>query len=507
MLLSMKKIYPLLIFISFFFISASALKIRTLYHSLDPRSVSQHLALYELYPDSPEGIQALKKAWNLLEGEAYSLPLPLGSPAIQSLISLINKQPEEKILSLPDQELSLIEKLAAKLPNRKLKGFSAKTEAEVLALPSEEIDLAHALFLSHLDEQNPHSGKVYEAMMDLMALQILAKLPPDASALKKIETINHFIFFEMGFRFPPHSVYAKDIDLYTFLPAVLDSRKGVCLGVSLLYVCLAQRLNLPIEMVTPPGHIFVRFRDGDQVVNIETTARGIHIDSEEYLGIDTRSLQERSVKEMIGLAHFNQAAGYLRQKDFSKTLACYTKAKPYLPDDYLLTELMGYTYLFLGQIEEGTALLEKVKDHIPRYAVSKENMAEDFLNGEADVASILSIFMEVNDSRDSLLAKKTALENSVEKFPRFRAAIFALATTHLQLHRSKEALHWLNSYHQLSNEDPTVEYYLAALCAERCDLSKAWEHYHRAEKLTKARFHNPKALKELRQLLIQKAPL
>lgn len=497
--------YIALIFL--IFIAASPLKIRTLYRSLDPRSISQHLALYELYPDSPEGLQALKKAWILLEGEAYALPLPLGSSTIQSLISLVNKQPDEKIPSLNDQELQMIEKLASKLPNRKLKGFKVQTEAEVLSLPSEEIDLAHGLFLSHLDEQNPHSGKVYEAMIDLMALQILAKLPPNASAMQKIETISSFIFFEMGFRFPPHSSYAKDIDLYTFLPSVLDSRKGVCLGVSLLYICLAQRLDIPIEMVTPPGHIYVRFRDGKHLVNIETTARGIHMDCEEYLGIDTRALQQRTVKEVIGLAHFNQAAAYMRQKNYEKTLACYQKAKPYLPEDPLLFELTGYTHLFLGQIEEGKQLLAKVKDFIPQHAVSKDVLAEDFLKGEADVESIQTIFMEVDDSRDSLLTKKAALEKSLEKFPHFRTGIFALATVYLQLHRNKEALHWLNHYHQLYSEDPTAEYYLAALCAERCDLGKAWEHFHLADSLTKGRDHRPKALKELRHVLMQKAPL
>lgn len=95
----------------------------------------------------------------------------------------------------------------------------------------------------------------YEALIDLMALQILARLPKQASAEEKIIAINTFIFDEMGFRFPPHSLYAKDIDLYTFLPSVLDSRRGVCLGVSILYLCLAQRLELPLEMITPPGPV------------------------------------------------------------------------------------------------------------------------------------------------------------------------------------------------------------------------------------------------------------
>lgn len=493
------------------FLSASPRKVHALFRSIDPQSVSQYLALYELYPQTPEGQQAFKKAWELLQGgrtQANYLPLnSLKASAIDSLVSLVNKQPDEKPPTLNAEELQIIEKLASNLPNRHLKGFQAQTEAEVLQLAPEEIDLAHALFISHLDEENPYSGKVYEAMMDLMALQILAKLPDNASAVQKIEAINRFIFFDMGFRFPPHSCYAKDIDLYTFLPSVLDSRRGVCLGVSLLYICLAQRLSLPIEMVTPPGHIYVRYRDADNLINIETTARGIHLDCEEYLGIDTRTLQERTIKEVIGLAHFNQAGAYMRLKDYAKTLACYQKAKLYLPKDLLLQELMGYTHLFLGQIEEGRQLLEGIKNLIPEHAVSPENLADDYLNGKTGVAGIEAIFMEVDDSRTSLLSKKEALENILHKYPQFRAGIFALATVYLQLHRSKEAMHWLNVYHSLHPQDATVEYYLAALCAERLNPNQAWTHLQIAEKLTQARDHKPKALKELRQQLMQQSPL
>ncbi|WP_249274313.1 transglutaminase family protein [Parachlamydia sp. AcF125] len=490
--------------------AASPLKIRALFRSLDPTSVAQHLALYELYPDTVEGQQALKKAWELLEGVSISSPqtalTPIEPSAIHALIALVNKQPNDTAPHLSSEALGLIEKLASKLPNRHLKGFHATNEAEVLALPPEEIDLANGLFLSHLEDEDKNSGKVYQAIIDLMALQILAQLPSNATPLQKISAINKFIFFDMGFRFPPHSCYAKDIDLYTFLPSVLDSRRGVCLGVSLLYICLAQRLSLPIEMVTPPGHIYVRYKDGKNVLNIETTARGIHLPCEEYLGIDTRALQERTIKEVIGLAHFNQAAAYLRQHRYENALLCYKKAQPYLPKDQLLQELTGYTHLFLGNIEEGRKLLEEIKDYIPDHAVTKENMAEDYLNGLVDIEGIKTVFMEVDESRESLLRKKEALEKLGEKYPLFRAGIFSLASTYLQLHRNREALVWLNIYHSLYPFDPTVEYYLAVLCMERCESTKAWEHLLQAEKITRARDHFPKALKEVRQALNQRCP-
>src|SRR4029079_11872384 len=138
--------------------------------------------------------------------------------------------------------------------------------------------------------------KAYEAAVDLMSLQILALLQEKAKDHKElIRGINEFIFEEMRFRFPPHSLYSQSIDEYTFLPSVLESRRGVCLGVSILYLCIAQRLNLAIEMITPPGHIYVRYRNDDTIINIETTARGIHVDCEEYLSVNLCALQKRTI--------------------------------------------------------------------------------------------------------------------------------------------------------------------------------------------------------------------
>ena len=153
----------------------------------------------------------------------------------------------------------------------------------------------------------------------------------------------------MQFRFPPHSLYAKDIDLYTFLPSVLDSRKGVCLGVSILYLCLAQRIDLPLEIITPPGHIYVRYRNKESITNIETTARGINLPSDTYLGINTRKLMQRTIKEVIGMAFVNQASAVWGKEDYLTTVSLYEKSALYLPDDPLLKMFLGFNYLFIGK--------------------------------------------------------------------------------------------------------------------------------------------------------------
>jgi hypothetical protein len=507
----MIKIVFALICISQFLTAAP--KERTLYNSLDPNSILQHFAFYELYPDTAEGKLALDRAYFLLAGDKISSKphfFTINPETLKSLISLINKQPLEQTPELSKDEIEIIKVLGERLHNRTLRGYRALSESEVLALPTEEIDLARGLFLSQMSPANEsewNKMQTYEATLDLMALQILAKMGPSPTPEEKIAAINRFIFEEMSFRFPPHSAYAKDIDLYTFLPSVLDSRRGVCLGVSILYICIAQRLDLPLEMVTPPGHIYVRYKSPEGTeINIETTARGIHLDSDTYLGINTRSLQQRNIKEVIGLAHFNHASVYWSRNDYQKALDSYLIAQKYLPNDYLLKELMAYNYLLIGNVEKGEQLLKEIAPYLPDHVVSKETVAEDYLTGKVDAEGIRIAFMHVDETRKSLLEKRKALEELLEKFPHFRSGLSQLAVTMLQLYRAGEALEILKKYHLLDPNDPSVEYYISALYGERCDYNQSWKHLQQAELLVEKRQHKPKVLIKLRKELAMRCP-
>lgn len=481
--------------------SISPRQLQTLHHSLQPDSIRQQLAFYELYPDTIQGRDSLAQAWRLLSGTSSSTQQVTALPhGIDGIIAMVAKPRDASPPELSPDDLVAIDKLASRLPNRRLKGFRVGSDREVLILAPEEIDLTTGLLLAQYPD-DPHKRRLYEAQIDLMALQLLAVMPESATPIEKIDAINRLVFDEMQFRFPPHSLYSKEIDQYTFLSSVLDSRRGVCLGVSLLYLCLAQRLNLPLEIVTPPGHIYVRYCDGERVTNIETTARGVHIPNEVYLSPDTRSLQMRDLKETIGLIYVNQASVFWQVADYAKATETYEKAMPYLANDAQLKELLGYQYILLGHIEQGEGLLREVAGHLPDHAVSKETMAEDYLAGRVDAEGIKAIFLPVDETRESVLAKKEAIEKVTAKWPLFRAGVFQQAVVWLQLHRATEAINGLEAYHTLDPKDPTAEYYLAVLYTQRAHYGKAWQHLENAEALAAARNHYPKAFRELRRHL------
>ena len=486
--------------------------LKTLYHSLDPLSVAQHLAFYELYPDTNEGKEALQRAWKLLSGGE---PCPFGEVAtqlpkidVQAIISLVTRQSFDPPVKLSRDQLGAVSTLASRLSNRKLKGFEVWSKEEVLKLKPEEVDVARGLLLFQFDETlNPREEiEQYESSIDLMALQIAARLSPAPSNEEKIREINHFIFQEMQFRFPPHSLYATDIDLYTFLPSVLDSRQGVCLGVSILYLSLAQRLNLPLEIITPPGHIYVRYNNGSNIINIETTSRGIDMPSELYLGINTRKLQQRTLKEVIGLAFMNQAAVFWSREDFAKALSLYEKASLFLPSDPLLKMFRGFNLLFVGKNTEGASLLREIRHTTFDEAVSPESIPEDYLSGRIDAEGIKAVFLPVDETRASILKKQKELEKILKKYPHYRAGLLQLATTWLQLGRGSEAKEILERYHKLDPHHCITEYYLTILSIERLDYNQAWNYLKQVQSLVKARKHSPKSLLSLQESLRRISP-
>ena len=483
----------------------SEAQLETLERSLDPASISEALAFYHLYPKTAQGEKALARAWELIykhrsDRSVLQGALVLPAMEIDAIISLVNKEPHDTSLTLSEDELETIERIADHLANRKLRGHSIWKKEDLFSLSAEEIDLSRALFLYQF-EDNLLSLRQYEAMLDLIALQILARLDSDATNKEKIDAISHFIFHEKRFRFPPHSLSTKEIDTYTFLPSVLDSRLGVCLGVSILYLSIAERLDVPMEIITPPGHIYVRFRDGEETINIETTARGIHIPDRMYLGINTRKLQERTKKEVVGLAFMNQASVFWQKKDHKTATELYEKALPYLPNDPLLKMFLGYNYLFIGKEKEGKKLLREIKDLTFDHAVTEEVTHEDSLSGKVNAHGIKTIFLHVDETRESILSKQKKLKKILKKYPKFRDGLLQLAVTYLQLGRGKEAYEILNRYHAIDSQNPIVEYYLSILATQRFDYKKGWQHLQTAETLTAKRDHAPHCLKGLRHSL------
>lgn len=508
----MKKIFLFLIFTAnSLFAEAGAEKRKILYNSLDAHSIAEHAAFYGLYGETEEGKIAFQHLISLLE-EDPSLDLTqstldLPSMDIGQIVALVNRPADSRRMAFTEKQKQLIERLAANLGNRRLKGYKAASEEAVAGLPPEEVDIARGLLLSQIDTQGERSLMIedYEAALDVMALEILARTSLQAPPEEKLRAIGRYIFEERAFRFPPLSKYVEDVDTYTFLPAVMDSRRGVCLGVSALFLCLAQRLDLPMEAVTPPGHIYVRYRNGDRTINVETTARGIHIPTKHYLSMNQYELTTRNVKEVIGLSLVNLASTLLYAKKYEEALHTYRRAEPYLKGDIKLQELTGLSLIAAGKEEEGRETLQRLPKK-PQGAICYDPLVTDCIEGRAGRECVQAVFDHVDASRSSILGKKDRLEQALKLFPGSRACMLHLAVAWLQLNKTNNALRYLQMYHAADASNPEIEYYISALSAQRSDYPESWKHLKAAETITQAAGYRPRALQELRRALMAASP-
>ncbi len=469
--------------------------INVLYKSLDPKSIAKQLAFFELYPETAEGQKALKRAFALLnEKQAQKFALP--KTDFSFLIKAVNNLEPTSELELSEEELSFINKLCSGFANRKLKTFASFQEADFLHSDPEQIDLSRALLVAQLGN-SPAAQKqirLYEAALDLMALQIKARIPNTANDSDKIKAISDFIFFEMGFAFPPHSTYSEEIDSFTYLPSVIDTKKGVCLGISILYFSLAQRLGLSLKFITPPGHIFLRYEPDNNpektyfnhgsnkpdYINIETTMRGVNIPDERYLGIELKKLPVRNTKEAIGFTFINAASIYLKEKKFDKALKLYEQAYKYLPDDPLTKELLGFCYIFLNQEKKGQKLLEESLGIKDEHHFSSHNLIKDFLEKKVSQKGIIEFFVPFEDKIQTLQSKKERLKAILNKYPEFRSGILLLASIYSEMGRQKDAYYMLRKYIKLEPDDPTIAFYLSEIALRRKNLNAAWHYFLKA---------------------------
>jgi len=153
---------------------------------------------------------------------------------------------------------------------------------EILATPEEKIDIGrYALLLTKA--VYPEVDIKYALIkLDEMADGIRPHLKGVTDPQKIVDILNNYFFEELGFQ---GLGFGDDKDRRHFmLHYALLSKQAHCVTIGIIYLCLAERLDLPIFGVHTHNHFFVRYDDGKSHINIDTTyERGKNIPDEEYL--------------------------------------------------------------------------------------------------------------------------------------------------------------------------------------------------------------------------------
>jgi regulator of sirC expression with transglutaminase-like and TPR domain len=95
--------------------------------------------------------------------------------------------------------------------------------------------------------------------LDALARALKQRLRGDMSLRQKIETMNAFLFDELGFRGNTRDHYDPDNN---YLNRVLERRLGIPISLSVVYMLLGERLGIPLKGVGLPGNFLVKLAAG-----------------------------------------------------------------------------------------------------------------------------------------------------------------------------------------------------------------------------------------------------
>lgn len=90
--------------------------------------------------------------------------------------------------------------------------------------------------------------------------------------------LHEVLFEEEGF-IGNHDDYYSPLNSY--LPAVLASKRGIPITLTLVYKAVAEQVGLPVDGVNAPGHFLARVHVGQDVMLVDTYSRGKVLTSEE----------------------------------------------------------------------------------------------------------------------------------------------------------------------------------------------------------------------------------
>jgi regulator of sirC expression with transglutaminase-like and TPR domain len=200
--------------------------------------------------------------------------MELGNDALPALMmSLTNDNP-----LLNERIKNIIDEIYFSEVDTKFKELSEKKENI----------LEEAVFLIANYGYPEMDMKKYQGELDDMSTKLnisidkmkMNPLIPQDDPLQIIKIINHFLFYQKGFKGNTENFYEPE---NTFFNDVMERKKGIPISLSILYLLICKRLNLPTYGVNLPAHFIIKYVDDKDEFYIDPYNNGIVISKSEAI--------------------------------------------------------------------------------------------------------------------------------------------------------------------------------------------------------------------------------
>ncbi|MCD9227962.1 hypothetical protein LPV64_03725, partial [Ralstonia pseudosolanacearum] len=252
----------------------------------------------------------------------------------------------------------------------------------ILETPEGKIDLVRAKLA--IDKMVDPSVDIEAtvAKIDAIAAQNKRALPANASAWTKMLTLRQFFYFAGPWNdnHPWHYNFdhPRGDDMADMLLSnYLETRKGQCISMPLLFMFVAQRLGMEVALALAPNHTFVMLKnDGGAWLNLETTADGAPTRLETYQrqrpmskrALDNGSyMRPLSKRETVASMSNELIQFYLDEEKLEQAAALAELTLPYAPSDISIWIYKSNAYKRIIR-----------RDFMSHYRTSKDIPADQF---------------------------------------------------------------------------------------------------------------------------------
>jgi regulator of sirC expression with transglutaminase-like and TPR domain len=156
----------------------------------------------------------------------------------------------------------------------------------------EDLDAEQGVWLLAQTRYPDTHAVAYQAVLDSYADDLRNRINPGAPARQTLETLNQYLFEELGFR-------GNEVDYYhpdnSYLNRVMDFRTGNPVSLCLVYLFLGWRLRLPLSGIGLPGHFLCRFQSSLSEIYVDAFNHGrllTRADCVRYLVQTSQGLQD-----------------------------------------------------------------------------------------------------------------------------------------------------------------------------------------------------------------------
>lgn len=98
----------------------------------------------------------------------------------------------------------------------------------------------------------------YQELINKMSRDIWIELNDNLTALEKVKIINHIIFDVYGFSVNTTNIFSTQNN---YINQVFETKKGNAITISIIYITIANRLDLPIYGVNLPNNFIMAYQD------------------------------------------------------------------------------------------------------------------------------------------------------------------------------------------------------------------------------------------------------